>query len=132
MGNFFRRLGELIQEVVSKRGIMWIASAGNHGPALSTVGTPPDFKHDLIMGKTYTYNLSSVFLAKFCNQHFFNHLYTALRFHFTKTVPKSCILSLRPHKYTIVWYLCLICLKYPLMKPKIKSCHKLLQSEKKV
>ncbi|KAI9577908.1 hypothetical protein GQX74_015182 [Glossina fuscipes] len=36
------RIGELMSEVVNKYGVVWVASAGNHGPALSTIGTPPD------------------------------------------------------------------------------------------
>ncbi|KAK4306052.1 hypothetical protein Pmani_022096 [Petrolisthes manimaculis] len=44
------RLGELAHEVVNKYGISWVASAGNHGPALATVGVPPDFHSDSIIG----------------------------------------------------------------------------------
>lgn len=29
---------------------MWVSSAGNHGPALCTVGVPPDFFSDTIIG----------------------------------------------------------------------------------
>ena len=29
---------------------MWISSAGNHGPALGTVGVPPDFSTDSVIG----------------------------------------------------------------------------------
>lgn len=46
----FSRLGELAHEVVNKYGISWVASAGNHGPALATVGVPPDFHSDSIIG----------------------------------------------------------------------------------
>lgn len=45
-----RHLGELAHEVVNKYGIIWVASAGNHGPALATVGVPPDFQSDSIIG----------------------------------------------------------------------------------
>lgn len=45
-----RRIGELICEVVNKYGIVWVASAGNHGPALCTVGTPPDISQNVIVG----------------------------------------------------------------------------------
>lgn len=45
-----RRIGELICEVVNKYGIVWVASAGNHGPALCTVGTPPDICQNVIVG----------------------------------------------------------------------------------
>ncbi|XP_045114338.1 tripeptidyl-peptidase 2-like isoform X1 [Portunus trituberculatus] len=44
------RLGELAHEVVNKYGVIWVASAGNHGPALATVGVPPDFQSDSIIG----------------------------------------------------------------------------------
>lgn len=37
-------------EVVNKYGIIWVAAAGNHGPALSTVNTPPDIGQDTIIG----------------------------------------------------------------------------------
>lgn len=43
-------LGELAHEVVNKYGVVWVASAGNHGPALATVGVPPDFQSDSIIG----------------------------------------------------------------------------------
>ncbi|CAG2183101.1 unnamed protein product, partial [Oppiella nova] len=35
------RVLDLIHEVVNKYGIIYMSSAGNAGPALSTVGTPP-------------------------------------------------------------------------------------------
>lgn len=44
------RLGELAHEVVNKYGVIWVSSAGNHGPALATVGVPPDFQSDSIIG----------------------------------------------------------------------------------
>lgn len=40
----------MAHEVVNKYGISWVASAGNHGPALATVGVPPDFHSDSIIG----------------------------------------------------------------------------------
>nr|CAD7443337.1 unnamed protein product [Timema bartmani] len=36
------RIGELMAEVIDKHGLIWVASAGNNGPALCTIGTPPD------------------------------------------------------------------------------------------
>lgn len=33
------RIGELMNEVIDKYGITWVASAGNLGPALCTIGT---------------------------------------------------------------------------------------------
>lgn len=39
-----------MSEVVNKYGVVWIASAGNHGPALSTVSTPPDISQETIIG----------------------------------------------------------------------------------
>ena len=47
---FCSRLGELASDVVNKFGVIWVASASNHGPGLSTVGTPPVFFSDCIMG----------------------------------------------------------------------------------
>jgi tripeptidyl-peptidase-2 len=44
------RIGELIGEVINKHGIVWVVSAGNAGPALSTVGTPPDISTDTMIG----------------------------------------------------------------------------------
>ncbi|EDW01702.1 GH21590 [Drosophila grimshawi] len=44
------RVGDLMNEVVNKYGVVWIVSAGNHGPALSTVGTPPDISQDSLIG----------------------------------------------------------------------------------
>ncbi|XP_017836992.1 tripeptidyl-peptidase 2 [Drosophila busckii] len=44
------RIGELMNEIVNKYGVVWIASAGNHGPALSTVGTPPDISQPSLIG----------------------------------------------------------------------------------
>lgn len=35
-------MSELINEVVNKYGVVWVVSAGNNGPAISTVGTPPN------------------------------------------------------------------------------------------
>lgn len=44
------RIGELMNEVVNKYGVVWVASAGNHGPALSTIGTPPDISQPSCIG----------------------------------------------------------------------------------
>ncbi|KAM7345588.1 tripeptidyl-peptidase II [Cochliomyia hominivorax] len=44
------RIGELMSEVVNKYGVVWVASAGNHGPALCTVGTPPDIAQPSCIG----------------------------------------------------------------------------------
>ncbi|XP_036331193.1 tripeptidyl-peptidase 2 [Rhagoletis pomonella] len=44
------RIGELMSEVVNKYGVVWVASAGNHGPALCTVGTPPDISQPSCIG----------------------------------------------------------------------------------
>lgn len=44
------RLGELMCEVVNKYGVVWVASAGNHGPALCTIGTPPDIVQPVFIG----------------------------------------------------------------------------------
>jgi len=39
-----------MNEVVNKYGVVWVASAGNHGPALCTVGTPPDISQPSLIG----------------------------------------------------------------------------------
>lgn len=44
------RVGELLSEVVNRYGVIWVASAGNHGPALSTIGTPPDVIQNILIG----------------------------------------------------------------------------------
>ncbi|EDW32157.1 GL10584 [Drosophila persimilis] len=44
------RVGDLMNEIVNKYGVVWVASAGNHGPALSTVGTPPDISQPSLIG----------------------------------------------------------------------------------
>lgn len=40
-----------MNEVVDKYGVCWVAAAGNHGPALNTIGTPPDISTENIIGK---------------------------------------------------------------------------------
>ena len=40
----------MIHEVVNKFGIIYVSSAGNRGPALSTVGTPPTMQSSSIIG----------------------------------------------------------------------------------
>lgn len=44
------RIGELMSEIVNKYGVIWVASAGNHGPALCTIGTPPDICQPCCIG----------------------------------------------------------------------------------
>ncbi|XP_050432154.1 tripeptidyl-peptidase 2 [Adelges cooleyi] len=44
------RIGDLMNEVVDKHGVTWVASAGNHGPALCTIGAPPDISKTTIIG----------------------------------------------------------------------------------
>ena len=45
------RVGEMMNEVINKYGVVWVASAGNNGPALCTVGTPPDIATNTVIGK---------------------------------------------------------------------------------
>ncbi|XP_021931036.1 tripeptidyl-peptidase 2 [Zootermopsis nevadensis] len=44
------RIGELMNEVINKYGVVWVASAGNHGPALCTIGSPPDISTNSVIG----------------------------------------------------------------------------------
>ncbi|XP_041975200.1 tripeptidyl-peptidase 2 [Aricia agestis] len=44
------RVGELINAVVSRYRVSWVVSGGNHGPALATVGAPPDIAHPVLIG----------------------------------------------------------------------------------
>lgn len=39
-----------MNEVINKYGVVWVVSAGNHGPALSTVGAPPDIAQTNMIG----------------------------------------------------------------------------------
>lgn len=44
------RIGDLMNEVVNKYGVVWVSSAGNHGPALGTVCSPPDISQSTLIG----------------------------------------------------------------------------------
>ncbi|XP_039278356.1 tripeptidyl-peptidase 2 isoform X2 [Nilaparvata lugens] len=44
------RIAELMAEVVDKCGTVWVASAGNNGPALSTISCPPDLNYNGVIG----------------------------------------------------------------------------------
>nr|CAD7577218.1 unnamed protein product [Timema californicum] len=48
------RIGELMAEVIDKHGLIWVASAGNNGPALCTIGTPPDICTNNVIGGAIT------------------------------------------------------------------------------
>ena len=41
----------MISDVVNKYGIVWVVSGSNHGPALSTVGTPPNIATSSLIGE---------------------------------------------------------------------------------
>ncbi|XP_034831010.1 tripeptidyl-peptidase 2 [Maniola hyperantus] len=44
------RVGDVISSVVNRYGVSWVVSAGNHGPALATVGAPPDIAQPILIG----------------------------------------------------------------------------------
>ncbi|XP_014239284.1 tripeptidyl-peptidase 2 isoform X2 [Cimex lectularius] len=44
------RVGDLMNEVIDKYGVTWVAAAGNHGPCLCTIGTPPSISTESIIG----------------------------------------------------------------------------------
>ncbi|XP_060515966.1 tripeptidyl-peptidase 2 [Cylas formicarius] len=43
------RIGDLVNEIVNKYGVIWISSAGNNGPALGTISTPSDINDEPIV-----------------------------------------------------------------------------------
>lgn len=43
-------MGSVISSVVNRYGVSWVVSAGNHGPALATVGAPPDIAQPILIG----------------------------------------------------------------------------------
>ncbi|XP_050313767.1 tripeptidyl-peptidase 2 isoform X2 [Anthonomus grandis grandis] len=43
------RVGNLVNEIVNKYGIIWVSSAGNSGPALGTISTPSDIADEPII-----------------------------------------------------------------------------------
>lgn len=46
--NFFRRVFDIIHKMVTEHNIIFLSSAGNDGPALSTVGAPPAISNEII------------------------------------------------------------------------------------
>jgi len=60
-----RRIGDIMNDVVDKHAVTWIASAGNHGPALCTIGAPPDISKTTIIGNN-SINLFYLKLIMFC------------------------------------------------------------------
>ncbi|XP_060874087.1 tripeptidyl-peptidase 2-like [Metopolophium dirhodum] len=44
------RVGDIMNDVVDKHAVTWVASAGNNGPALCTIGAPPDISNTTIIG----------------------------------------------------------------------------------
>ena len=59
------RVGEMMNEVINKYGVVWVASAGNNGPALCTVGTPPDIATNTVIGKVLILNITTKGLIRY-------------------------------------------------------------------
>lgn len=53
----------MMSEVINKYGITWLVSAGNNGPALSTIGTPPDISTNSVIGTSYSFVHCSALLC---------------------------------------------------------------------
>lgn len=50
-----------MNEVVDKYGVIWVSAAGNQGPALSTLNTPPNISTTNIIGNiNYLINIIEV------------------------------------------------------------------------
>ncbi|KAJ8930438.1 hypothetical protein NQ314_016765 [Rhamnusium bicolor] len=48
-GAQWRRIGDLVNEIVNTYGVIWVSSAGNNGPALGTISTPSDINNEPII-----------------------------------------------------------------------------------
>ncbi|VEN54465.1 unnamed protein product [Callosobruchus maculatus] len=59
------RIGDLVNEVVNKYGVVWVSSAGNNGPALGTITTPSDINNEPIIS-VGAYVSPEMMVAEYC------------------------------------------------------------------
>ena len=46
-----RKIVDMMREVIDEKGIVWVVSVGNEGPALTTLCSPALLDEDITIGK---------------------------------------------------------------------------------